>query len=130
MRLLRFTSLWAPVIGFMVLIYNLSSQESLPVAEYVWDELLHIGAYGLFGALCLRAFHGGIRPLRGWPSILAMLTTLLYGMLDELHQSRVPGRDASVFDWAADAAGAGLSLLLVAWLAARRAARQHWSPTV
>lgn len=119
MILRRLASLWAPVIGFMILIYSLSSRESLPASELVWDKAVHVGAYGVFGTLCLRAFHGGIRPLRGRPSLLAMLTTLLYAMLDELHQSRVPGRDSSLLDWVADAVGAGLALLFVAWLAAR-----------
>ena len=120
MILRKITSLWAPVIGFMVLIYSLSSRESLPASQLVWDKALHVGAYGVFGTLCLRAFHGGIRQLRGTPSVLAMLTTLLYAMLDEMHQSRVPGRDPSLLDWVADAFGAGLALLFVAWLGGRR----------
>lgn len=119
MNLGRIASLWSPVIGFMILIYSLSSRESLPAAEYFWDKLLHVGAYAVFGTLCLRAMHGGIRSLRRRPALLAMLTTVLYGMLDEFHQARVPGRDSSLLDWGADAVGAGLSLLLFGWLAGR-----------
>ena len=124
MKLLNIASLWAPVLGFMVLIYALSAQESLPAAEYVWDKALHTGAYALFGVLCLRAFHGGLRGLRPLPTLLALTTTLLYAVLDELHQARVPGRDPSVLDWVADAIGAGLSLPLAAWLARRRSSRR------
>jgi len=116
---LKIASLWAPVIGFMVLIYTLSSRQSLPLSEYFWDKALHCAAYGLFGTLCLRAFHGGVKPLRPLPTILALLTTLLYGFLDEVHQSNVPGRDPSALDWVADALGAALSVPLVAWLATR-----------
>jgi VanZ family protein len=125
LKLLKITSLWAPVFGFMVLIYSLSSRESLPASELVWDKAMHVGAYGVFGLLCLRAFHGGIRPLRAAPTVLAMLTTLLYAMLDEMHQSRVPGRDPSLVDWVADTIGAGLALLFVAWLGGRRVMRKR-----
>ena len=66
MRWIRWVGLWAPVVGFMVLIYSLSAQATLPAVERLWDKLLHIGAYGLFGTLCLRAFHAGIRRPRRW----------------------------------------------------------------
>ena len=123
MRLLRLASLWAPVIGYMGLIYSLSAQQTLPAAEYFWDKALHSGAYAFFGILCLRAFHGGLRPLRAWPTVLALLTTLLYAVLDEMHQAGVPGRHPSVLDWIADAVGAGVSLPLASWLAGRRGRR-------
>lgn len=125
MKLVRLVSLWTPVIAFMALIYALSAQSTLPAAEYVWDKALHAGAYGLFGMLCLRAFHGGLRPLRPLPVLAALAMTLLYAVLDELHQSRVPGRDPSALDWIADAVGAGLAVPLAGWLAARRAERRE-----
>ncbi len=109
-------SLWAPVIGFMILVYGLSAQETLPAIEQLGDKVVHVGAYGLFGLLCLRAFHGGIGKLRYRPTILAISTVALYGALDEWHQSYVPGRDPSLLDWAADLIGAGLSLLFLIWL--------------
>ena len=103
----------------MALVYGLSAQATLPAVESVGDKLVHVGAYALFGLLCLRAFHGGFGELRYGPAILAMSTAALYGALDEWHQSFVPGRDPSVLDWVADVSGAGLSLLFVLWLSRR-----------
>ena len=52
--------------------------------------------------------------------LVAFLIVIFYGMLDEIHQLFIPGRDAEFFDWLADAAGAflGVSLVwgLVNWL--------------
>jgi VanZ family protein len=97
----------------MALLHFASAQSSLPGAGLVWDKLAHTTAYCLFGVLCLRAFHGGLLPLRPWPSLFGMLLTLAYAMVDELHQSRVPGRMASVADWIADALGAFSACLVV-----------------
>ncbi len=96
----------------MVAVYLFSSGINTPViASGVTDKLLHTAAYCVFGFLNLRAFHCGIRPIRQWPTLLAMILTLSYGAVDEWHQSLIPGRVASVQDWLADAAGAGLSLV-------------------
>jgi VanZ family protein len=119
-RWLRFISLWGPVVAFMVSVYVLAGREGLPVGERLLDKALHVAAYMLFGWLCLRAFHGGIRPLRRWPTVLAMLLTLAYGAIDEWHQLYVPGRHPSLLDWLADAVGGGLALGgTMAWVARR-----------
>jgi VanZ family protein len=105
----------------MALLHLLSSRSSLPLSDLFWDKLAHTAAYCLFGVLSLRAFHGGLRPLRLTPSIAAMLLTLAYAAVDELHQSSVPGRIADIADWVADALGAFSSCLVVAfWVVLRR----------
>jgi VanZ family protein len=122
LRALRIVGLWAPVGAFIALLQFLSSRSSLPVSGLVWDKLVHAAAYCVLGFLSLRAFHGGIKPLRLTPSLLAMLLTVGYGVLDEMHQSRVPGRDASALDWVADAVGAAVACLAMAVVSGGRAA--------
>ena len=118
MRIGRLAGLWAPVAVFMIGLFLLSADVAPPVVmRKLSDKVVHAVAYCLLGVFTLRACHRGIQPLRHWPTILAMLMTLTYGALDEWHQAYVPGRFPSLYDWFADAAGAGLSMVLV-WSAA------------
>ena len=63
-----------------------------------WDKAAHFVYYGTTAALL---GHGVGRRWLWLPLILAPVI----GALDEWHQLYVPGRDASVFDWMADALG-------------------------
>ena len=113
----------------MGLLYFLSSRSDLvPSIPSGWDKVLHAGAYGVLAGLSLRAFHGGLGRLARLPTVLALLLTIAYGMLDEIHQSHVVGRDASVLDWLADVAGAGISVMLLGILAVSRSKRSIRDP--
>ncbi len=113
----------------MGLLYWLSARSDLVLSTPAgWDKVLHAGAYGLLATLSLRAFHGGLGRLAPWPTVFALLLTIAYGLLDELHQSRVAGRDASVLDWLADVVGAGLSVVALAMLAVSRSKRSIRDP--
>ena len=104
----------------MLLLYLLSARsDSMLSSPPVWDKLLHAGAYALLAGLSIRAFHGGLGRLAPWPTVFALLLTIAYGLLDEIHQSRVAGRDASMLDWLADIVGAGLSVVVLRILASR-----------
>jgi VanZ family protein len=116
-ELWRWISLWSPVVGFMLLVWFLSGQSDIPAAEYVSDKLLHVVAYAGFGLFSLRACHGGVRPLRRGPTLLAILLAVGYAGVDEWHQSWVQGRFSSVGDWIADVLGVGLAVMLFALLA-------------
>lgn len=72
----------------------------------------HLGIYGLLFALLWRAFPRA-------PAAAALLA-VLYGVSDELHQSTVPGRQATVFDVAVDAVGVLATYALI------RAIRARW----
>lgn len=69
------------------------------------DKLFHAAAWALLAALIAL----GARA-RGWRPrailALAIALAIAYGVVDELHQSTVPGRDASLLDLVADAVGA------------------------
>ena len=82
----------------------------------------------MLAGLSIRAFHGGLGRLALWPTVFALLLTIAYGMLDEMHQSRVVGRDASMLDWLADVVGAGLSILVLGMLALARSKRSIRDP--
>lgn len=113
--------LWAPPALLAGVIFVLSSISQVPGAGYVSDKLAHLTVFGLLCLLTLRATHGGIRPLSLGPAAASFLLVLLWGVLDEVHQSFVPGRFSSAGDVVADALGAALAI--VVWAAWRGTAR-------
>lgn len=84
------------------------------------DKLVHLGVYGVLGALAARGLAGvGHGPRRAfW---VALAAAGLFGAVDEWHQSFVPGREPDPRDWAADAAGAALGAAAAVGLPRRRA---------
>lgn len=105
---------WLPLIGYMVLIFYLSSQpfEGLELPE-IWniDKLLHIIEYGVLGVLWLRALRSSFVSST-YLYRLALVFTILYGVSDEVHQMFVPNRTASIFDIMADGIGGWLGIWL------------------
>ena len=74
------------------------------------DKVAHFGLYGVLGALVARA-----ATLSGWPRrrlVAAWLVVIAGGVLDELHQLFMPGRECSALDWLMDATGAAAGLWL------------------
>ncbi len=126
--------LWlAPALGYAALIFWLSHQQN-PLPELTaafYDKALHAVEYaGLAGLLAL----GLGRPGRGGPvrgpiraALLAMALAAAYGLSDEAHQAFVPGRDASLLDWAFDLAGAVVGGILAVpflrWVGVRASIR-------
>jgi VanZ family protein len=73
----------------------------------------HVGIYFVLGALVWLAVPLDARRR----SFVAVAVCATYGFVDEWHQSFVPGRTASVFDWVSDVCG---GLLAVAVMVALR----------
>jgi len=105
---------WLLLISYCGLIFFLSAQQKLPVPPVFdfQDKFLHAGAYFVMAVFSWRAF----RYLRRDEKALAwtgFLFCCFYGVSDEWHQSFVPGRSVSVWDWAADTSGAALANYLI-----------------
>jgi VanZ family protein len=112
-RLLR---LWAPLVGFQALIFVLSSRPQVPLGVSVWDKALHFGAYAFLALLWGHALSGGTWVIGPGKAAACALLALLFGVSDEVHQSFVPGRVASVGDVVADGLGAAVAAgLLLLW---------------
>jgi VanZ family protein len=101
---------WLPAIAYMALIWALSSVAlELALVDVVplRDKGVHFLEYGALGLLVAHA------AFRTWPEVprvrtffVAVFITVGWGVLDEFHQSFVPGRSADVLDIVADTAGA------------------------
>jgi VanZ family protein len=107
---------WLPVAAWMVFIFFLSAQPSLPSPEEDWLEELrniagHFTVYVVLALLVSRAAAPDGR-LSKWRMILVVLGCAAYALSDEWHQSYVPGRDASVFDLAVDVLGVLAGLIV------------------
>jgi VanZ family protein len=94
----------------MGLIFWFSAQSQLPGLTVTWlDWLLkHSGHFGGYAILALLWWRITVRSFqdRYVAAALAFAGALLYAISDEIHQSFVPGRDASWIDLIIDGLGA------------------------
>jgi VanZ family protein len=117
---LRFLSaflvFWLPVLGYVTLIFAVSSVSNLPGPKFFpyADKAAHLVEYGILGFLVGRALRGAAPHFvtRFWFA-LAIIAGVAVGMLDEMFQSRVPGRESSLLDFAADVAGTLVGLVVL-----------------
>ena len=112
---------WLPALGWMALIFALSSVPEPPGPpdpwwRWVFMKSAHLGAYAILAILLERAL---ALPRRGMA--LALLLTVLYAASDEFHQTFVPGRHGSFTDIVIDLAGGALGLAALSMLR-----RRYW----
>jgi VanZ family protein len=110
----RAVTLWLPVVLWAALIFAISSIPSLSTGLGTWDTLLrkaaHVSEFAVLGALLYRALGREVH---------ALAAGVAYAATDELHQSFVSGRHASVVDVAIDAAGVAAGMLAWFWIQRR-----------
>jgi len=109
----KFLLYWMPVIVYCIVIFVLSSlpitAEQLPGPYFKFkDLLLHSIEFFILSFLFLRAF---AKEKWKMPFYFAILFTILYGALDELHQFFVPGRIMSFIDLVFNMIGAMIVLI-------------------
>jgi len=92
-----------------------ASNHALGVFNYAVRKSAHVFEYGVLGALLFRAFRGDsrVRWHLKWASY-ALISTALWAMLDEFHQTLTRSRDGSIWDVLLDTCGALLALTLIA----------------
>ena len=117
--------LWGPVVGFIVAVLTIPGRTLAPVNEAFWDKGNHFAAYAVFGFCCLRAFHGGLHPLRTRPTVAGLAAAFGFAIFDEWQQSLRPGRFSSVLDALADSLGIVLALLIFAACVSMRRHRKE-----
>lgn len=109
----RYARYWLPVLAYAGLIFWLSTRTAEEVAPLLpvegLDKVAHFlefGGLALLVRLALR--HGGFDAGARLSTLVAIAFALLFGVSDELHQHLNPeaGRVASLWDVAADLAGA------------------------
>ncbi len=104
-----------PSVIIISISWYLSSQEHVEHMPGFWnaDKVVH---FVCFGVLCMWLCFA-CRTKTFSKIWIPSLITSLYGIIDELHQSFVPGRSCSIFDWIADTTGAvSGALVFIAFL--------------
>jgi VanZ family protein len=99
---------WAPAVAYMLLIWALSSISIQLRFELVpfQDKGVHFLEYGTLAALLAHAMRNSWEHWRTFSVFaLALSCTILWGLIDEIHQAYVPGRSSDVRDVIADALG-------------------------
>jgi VanZ family protein len=114
-----YTKAYFPVIAWAVVIYSLSAQTVLAgfevsIFDFIFKKLAHMFVYAVLYVLLYRAVtlttHQKFYYLH---LFLPLLIGLIYALSDELHQSLVPGRFATLRDVGFDALGMGIAFLKI-----------------
>ncbi|MFN3741704.1 MAG: VanZ family protein [Anaerolineales bacterium] len=100
---------WLATFLWMGVIFFLSSRPADELPFFGLYDLLvkksgHLVGYAILGWLFSHSWESLKIDLK-WAQALALLFSLLYAITDELHQSFVPGRHASVIDVLIDTIG-------------------------
>lgn len=75
-----------------------------------WDKLAHMAVYAVLScAIGFASRRQGVAAM-----LIGFAGALLVGALDELSQTRLPGRSAEIDDFVADAVGAALGTVVLA----------------
>ncbi len=99
---------WMAVLAvYAALIFYGSSVpgSAQPAGPAYSDKTVHFAEFFVFGFLVFKA----TAPSNRRSILFSLLFALSYALLDEVHQSFVPLREASIFDFMADAAGIGVA---------------------
>lgn len=131
-RLLRYIIILSP-FGYMLLIWTLSSMPSNAVVNFGFSfddlirESLHLVEFGILYVLIVIALLAlGKSNSKSAPGnfqlseiklskveLIAIIISVLYSITDEIHQSFIPYRTASLFDLIKDWVGVGAAYFLL-----------------
>jgi VanZ family protein len=114
MKVIRYVWYWIPVIGYMAIIWFISSMSIVSHGGIsVSDKILHMIEFFILAYLVFYAVANTISPRYAY--VVAILGTAVYGIIDEFHQSFVPSRAFSYLDMLADAIGGLFVLVRKSW---------------
>ena len=117
MKVLKFIWYWFPPVALMSLIFYYSSKQNISVSESTTIDFLvfksiHIAEYAVLTFLFFRAY---ALTFTKWQSrkviLFAAVSALLYGIVDEVHQTFVPTRTGQLSDVFIDLIGISIMVM-------------------
>jgi hypothetical protein len=110
-KLFKILSLWLPLGIYLGVIYYFSSLSQPKLGLLSADFPLHMIEYCILSLLIFRAMNFGFKKKASINIILlSLILSIVYAVLDEIHQSYVPNRTPSYMDLLADSFGALLGM--------------------
>jgi VanZ family protein len=109
---------WAPVLGYMVLIFIFSSFSFSYAPKVITsqDKIAHLIEYAILALLLSRSLINTFSQVSSKKLLLWVITlATIYGLFDEFHQSFVLNRDASIYDVLADFNGSIIGGIGFVW---------------
>ena len=110
---------YVPLIVYWIVLFIATTipTSSLPSVA-VSDKIKHFGAFfGLSVLLSLTLmYQSKVLFFKKYFVVSAIVISSIYGMLDEIHQSFIPGRYSEFLDWVADSVGAAAGAYIVFYL--------------
>jgi VanZ family protein len=90
------------------------SAQTFASLHFLIRKLAHVTEYAMYGMLLYGSLGGGRDfTWKARRAVWCVAIAAAYSLTDELHQSLVPGREASLTDCGIDVAGATLAMLLL-----------------
>ncbi len=110
---------YVPLILYWILLFTATSlpTSNLPSVA-VSDKIKHFSAFfGLSVLLSLTLlYQNKVVLFKKHFLSVSLVISSFYGVLDEIHQSFIPGRNSEFLDWVADSLGAAAGVLLVDYM--------------
>lgn len=108
---------FVPAACYYALIFVLSSKPyQIEVEVPFFDKWVHLVEFGVLGFFVSFGFFKSLRSSLKIKINATFLSGISLGILDEIHQYFVPGRNSDIFDAAVDAIGIFLGLLVYWYL--------------
>lgn len=113
---------WLPAIVWMIVIFLLSSRQSVSVSTNYWlnflfFKTLHVIEYAILYVFYFRAMKSTYMGKNVViPYAIAFILTILYAITDEIHQTTVPTREGKLRDVIIDGIGASIAWIFIAQL--------------
>ncbi len=113
---MKYIYAWLPAFFWMGIIFYLSSRTRVAVSEtyilnFLFFKSLHVAEYACLSLLICRGYRLSFPHLSLTKVLfLTFLTTFLYAVSDEVHQTFVPTREGTVRDVLIDTIGITLSI--------------------